>query len=206
MSKATVFDVFIIATAILLPVMVLADVGVGVALGKIRVEHPLKPGMVYEVAELPVLNTGNEAGDYEVTIQYHRDQPELPPPAEWFSFTPQHFSLEPAGVQKVRVVISLPLKGVKPGDYFAFLQARPVVEKTVAGGVSISIAAASKLWFTVAPANFWQAVYYRVSYKVAAFWAWATPWIWFVIVLICGAIIVLILKRFFHFQIPLRKK
>lgn len=203
MKKYVFHCILIAAIVVLLPIIVRAGVGVGVGLGKIRVEQPLKPGMIYKVAELPVLNTGDEAGVYELSITYHRDQPELYPPAKWFVFAPQRFSLEPGGVQFVDIKISLPLKGVKPGDYFGYLEAHPVVED-VAGVTSIGVAAATKLWFTVAPANLWQAIYYRASYQVGAFWNFATPWIWFVIVLAAGAIIIAVLKRFFNFQVKRR--
>lgn len=205
MGKATSFCIFIVAMVILLPTVVCAGVGVGVGLGKIRVEQQMKPGMIYKVAELPVLNTGDKPTVYELSIQCHREQTELYPPSEWFRFTPQSFSLEPGGVQIVEIKISLPLKGVEPGDYFAFLEARPV-PKQESGVTSIGIAAATKLWFTVSPANLWQAIYYRAKYKITAFWVFTTPWIWFVIVLAGGAIIVSILKRFLHFQIALKKK
>lgn len=200
MKKYVFCCVFLAAILILLPITARAGIGVGVGLGKIRVEQPLKPGMIYKVAELPVLNTGGEESLYELDITFHRDQAELRPPREWFVFVPQRFSLEPGGVQSVEIKISLPLKDVKPGDYFGYLEARPIIDE-VAGVTSIGIAAATKLWFTVAPANLLQAIYYRASYKIAVFWDFATPWIWFVIVLAAGAIIVAVLKRFFNFQV-----
>ncbi len=81
----------IVFTTILLTLIAFpsfAGVGVGVNLGKIEIDEPLKPGGIYNFPSLGVLNTGDEPGDYEVEVTYHQDQTQLRPAQEWFSFDP----------------------------------------------------------------------------------------------------------------------
>lgn len=137
---------------------VLAKVGVGVGLGKIQIDEKLSAGGIYKLPSLPVLNTGDEAGEYEVEVTYLSDQPEFRPDASWFTFTPQNFPLEAGGSQLVEVTLVLPVDS-RPGNYFAFLEAHPVKK---AEGVTIGIAAATKLNFTVKPSGVLGAAIERV--------------------------------------------
>ena len=130
----------------------------GVGLGKIQIDEKLSPGGIYKFPTLPVLNTGDEDGDYEVEVTYLSDQPEFQPPSEWFTFTPQSFSLDAGGSQLVDVSLTLPVDA-RPGNYFAFLEAHP---KAKGEGVTIGIAAATKLNFTVKPAGVLGAAIERV--------------------------------------------
>ena len=52
-----------------------AVIGVGVNLGKIEIDEPLKPGGIYNLPILGVVNTGDTEGDYELEITYQQDQP-----------------------------------------------------------------------------------------------------------------------------------
>lgn len=137
----------LILVALLVPQTALAKIGVGVGLGKIQIDEALSPGGIYKLPTLPVLNTGDESLDYEVEVTYLSDQPELQPPGEWFTFTPQRFPLSAGGSQNVEVSLTLPVD-VRPGNYFAFLEAHPVAKGE---GVTIGVAAATKLNFTVKP-------------------------------------------------------
>ena len=164
------------------PLFALASVGVGVNLGKINIEEPLKPGGLYTFPVIGVINTGDTAGDYAFEVTYHQDQPELRPDAEWFSVSPSTFSLGAGESQNVEIQLSLPVK-MKPGDYFAYLEAHPVV---VSGpGTTIGIAAATKTYFTVVPANLWQALIHRVS----SFFSLYAPWPQVVLAIIIGAVL-----------------
>lgn len=184
---------------IALPVFVFAGVGVGVNLGKIEIDEPLKPGGIYNFPSIGVINTGDTAGEYELAITYHQDQPQLRPAQEWFSFSPAKFHLEPGQSQSVAVKLSLPVK-TKPGDYFAYLEAHPIIK--AGPGTTIGVAAATKTYFSVIPANIWQAIYY----KTTSFFAIYAPWTYIVLAVVTAAIIIAVLKKFFTFQIPLRKK
>lgn len=153
-----ILTVIVIFAVFLFPQTALAKIGVGVGLGKVQIDEQLSPGGIYKLPTLPVLNTGDEAGEYTVEVTYLSDQPELRPDASWFSFTPQSFPLDAGGSQLVDVSLSLPVD-VRPGNYFAFLEAHPVAK---AEGVTIGVAAATKLSFTVKPAGILGAAIERI--------------------------------------------
>ena len=196
MSKLIV-PVLIVALAF--PLITFAAVGVGVNLGKIEIDEPLKPGGIYNFPSIGVINTGDEAGDYALEVTFLQDQPELRPAQEWFSFTPSEFRLEPGESQSVAVQLTLPVK-TKPGDYFAFLEAHPVVK--AGPGTTIGVAAATKAFFTVEPANFVQGVTYRVS----SFFETNAPTSYIILAVLIGAIIIAILRKYFAFQIGIKRK
>jgi len=195
------FIIFLLLVAVFIfPSIVLARIGVGVAVGKIEVDKPLKPGGVYDLTPLVVVNTGDEPSDYGIKIAYQSEQSELLPVEEWFDFSPSSFYLEPGQVQNITVKLTLPVK-VKPGDYFAYLEAHPVKKTTATGGTSISVAAATKLYFTVVPGNIFQGIYYRFT----SFWLRYSPWTWVVFWLLVAALIIVFFKRFFTFQLGVKK-
>jgi len=196
MQKIIIFSLII---SLILPLMVFASVGVGVNLGKIEIDEPLKPGGIYNFPSIGVINTGDEPGEYELEITYHQDQPELRPLQEWFSFTPQQFHLEPGASQSVAVKLILPVK-TKPGDYFAYLEAHPIIK--AGPGTTIGVAAATKTYFTVVPANIWQAITHRIS----SFFEVNAPWTYVVLAMVIGAIIIVIIRKFFAFQVGIRRK
>lgn len=175
-----------------------AKIGVGVNTGKIQVDEKLKPGMIYKLPPITVINTGDEPSDYETSVGYHQDQPELRPEQGWFIFSPQKFHLEPGKGQLVEIKINLPLK-IEPGDYFAYLEGHPLatVEK---GGANIGVAAAAKLYFTVEPANPFLGIYY----KIAGFFNIYSPWPQRVaIVLLIGGLLAIV-KRFLNIEVNLK--
>ena len=181
------------------PFFASASVGVGVNLGKIRIDEPLKPGGLYTFPVIGVINTGDEAGDYEFAVTYHQDQPELRPAQEWFNFSPDAFYLEAGESQNVTIQLALPVR-MKPGDYFAYLEAHPVV---ISGpGTTIGVAAATKTYFTVVPANLWQAMIHRVS----TFFVLYAPWTYVVLTVVIGSVLLALFRRFFSFQIGISRK
>jgi len=175
--------------------IVFGRIGVGVGMGKIQMDQPLKAGGIYDLPALPVLNTGDEPGQYEVTVEYHEDIPQMRPAREWFHFTPQSFSLDPGKVQMVNTTLTIPAK-TQPGDYFAYLESHPV-EKSVSGQTSVGIAAAAKLYFTVAPANIFQGIYYRLISLYSRYY----PWDLIVLALIFIAVLFYFIGKRFKFQI-----
>jgi len=197
MTKTTIYLSFLLLFAF--PLSALASVGVGVNLGKIRIDEPLKPGGLYTFPIIGVINTGDEAGDYELEVTYHQDQPELRPDGEWFSFSPSSFHLEGGEAQNVEIRLNLPVR-LKPGDYFAYLEAHPVV---LSGpGTTIGVAAATKTYFTVAPANVFQAAYYRTS----SFIVLNAPWTYVVLVIFFGAILIALFRKYFSFNLGISRK
>ena len=197
MSKSLLFAFLFL---IVFPASVFAKIGVGVGTGKIQVEDKLKPGIIYNLPSLVVINTGDVDSDYEVVISYLSGQPQMLPPQDWFIFSPQKFHLGPGKVQAVKVKLNLPLR-TPPGNYFAYLESHPF--KTISGGgsTSIRVAAAAKLYFTVVPANIFSAIYY----KIVSFWNVFAPWPQRVAIVIGTLLILAIIKKFFNIQINLKK-
>lgn len=177
-----------------------ARVGVGVGTGKIVVDEKLKSGIIYDLPSISVVNTGDEETDYALDITYQQDQPELQAVKSWFSFSPSEFHLSPGSVQSVKVTLSLPLKTV-PGEYFAYVEAHPV-NKDENGSTSVSIAAASKLYFTVLPSSFLQGIYYRVT----SYWIKYTPWTNILAAVAVTMVLVSLFKSFFNFNVQVKKK
>ena len=124
-----------------------ADRGVGVSAGNIIVHDRLAPGRTYNLPSISVINTGDEPGPYEVVVSYLEGQKERRIPEEWVRFDPQSFFLEAEQSQPVAITVTIPLRA-RPGDYFAFIEAHPVIE---AAGATVSVAAATRLFFTVRP-------------------------------------------------------
>ena len=200
MSTLKISFVLLLSIALLsISSSALASVGVGVNLGKINIDEPLKPGGIYSFPVIGVINTGDEPGDYELAVTYHQDQPELRPEEKWFSFSPASFRLEPGESQNVVIKLSLPVK-MKPGDYFAYLEAHPVI---IAGpGTTIGVAAATKTYFTVEPANLWQALLHRVS----SFFALNAPWPQVVLAVLIGAVVIALFRRNFSLNLGISRK
>lgn len=198
MSRFNIAVLFIFAFSLLVhPIM--AKIGVGVGLGKIEVDEQLKPGIIYELPSLPVLNTGDQPSNYVVSVAYHMDQEQIKPDAEWFIFTPKEFRLEPGEVKMVGVKLNLPLK-VEPGDYFNYLEAAPK-ETQENGTTSIGVAAGTRLYFTVVPASFFHGIYY----KLVSFWRVYSPWPQRVVIFLGVAFALVLFKRFFNIEINVKK-
>ena len=196
-NKTILFGAAFFLTAVLfIPRPVLGRVGVGVGTGKMILDKPVKPGITATLPLLAVINTGTEPSEYEVVVTYHQDQPQLMPPESWFVFSPRTFRLDPGKVETVGVKLSLPVK-VTPGEYFGYLEAHPVAKPNAAGNTTIGVAAASKLYFTVAPANIWQGMYYKVSFWFNS----SRPWNYIILTLIALALLIVILRRFITFNI-----
>lgn len=182
---------------LLLPSITLANVGVGIGNGKIEVDQSLKAGSIYQVPSVTVLNTGDVASEYEMDVTYHVEQTEMWPDKKWFKFSPSKFKLEPQGAQIVEVRLDVPVK-VTPGDYFAFIEAHPVIEKE--GGVTrINVAAACKFYFSVAPANILQGIYYRTL----AIFTHYSPWSYIILAVFVFAILTVIFRKKFKFNLRL---
>jgi hypothetical protein len=193
--------IFGLVTIVLLPALVMARIGVGVGNGKIQA-GVYKAGAIHELPALPVINTGDEPADYGVSVEFHEGIPQLRPDRSWFSFKPDELYLEPGKLQNVKVILTLPVR-TPPGDYFCYLEAHPVSKKVEgAGGTSIGVAAATRLYFSVAPANIFQGVYYRLA---SLFARWA-PWSWVVLSVIGLASLIAFLRQFISLDIGISKR
>lgn len=198
MQKLIIISLLI--AVLILPSTVFARIGVGIGSGEIRVDKNLKPGAIYELPSLPVRNTGDEPSYYSLGTAYHIERTELRIPKEWLTFSPDKFYLEPGKNQSVTIKLTLPVKA-QPGDYFCYVEAFPVAEAG-SGGATIGIAVGAKLFFTVVPANLWQAIVFRIS----SFWKIYSPWTWVVLGMVLAAIFIVLIKKNFAFQIGIKKK
>lgn len=196
-----IFILVFLVLGILIPSGISAKLGVGIGTGKIELDKPLKPGGLYTLPSLTVINTGDEASDYGASVEYKSDQPRMSPPKEWFVFSPETFHLEPGQSQIVNIKINIPVKTI-PGDYFAYLEGHPARKDSSAGGATVGIGAAAKLYFTVAPANIFQGIYYRLMSLMKT----NAPWSYVFLALIVASILVVIFRRYFSFNIGVRKK
>lgn len=199
MTKFTFGLLLFLLVLFFFPVSVIAKIGVGVNTGTIQVDEKLKAGMIYQLPPITIINTGDEPAEYTTSIAYHQDQPELRPGQSWFIFTPGEFHLEPGAGQLVEIKINLPIK-TEPGDYFAYLEGRPLatIEK---GKTTLGVAAAAKLYFTVVPAN----LLYSIFYKVTTFFEVYAPWPQRGLAVLSAAIALLLIKRFLNIQVNLKK-
>ena len=198
MKKIFVFIAGFLTTVILFSNTALAKIGVGINTGRIQVEEKLKAGMIYKLPSITIINTGDEPSEYGTSIAFHKDQPELIPKKEWFSFNPDKFYLEPGEAKKVEMTINLPIK-IEPGNYFAYLEGHPVAT-VKEGTTTLGVAAASKLYFTVLPAN----IFYGIYYKISTFWKVYAPWPQRVAIGLLIVLVILIFKKFFKIQVKVK--
>jgi hypothetical protein len=190
----------VLVAFLLVPGLVMAEIGVGVGTGKIVIDEPLYPGTIYELPILTIVNTGDEKSEYEVGVAYHDKQPELRPSEDWFSFSPSEFFLEPGGVQSVEMKLNLPVK-TEPGDYFAYLEGRPLA-KAESGITRIGIAAATKIYFKVKPANAVLGVYH----KFLSGWKVYAPWPARIMKITLVVALIFVFKKYFKLNIQVKKK
>lgn len=190
---------FLLLIVLIFPLTVFGRVGVGTGTAEIRVDKPLKPGGVYDIPSVVIFNTGDESSNYGIGIAYDADRTELRPAKEWFSFDPSLSYLEPTKSQSVAVKLTLPVKA-RPGDYFAYLETHPVIKTGT--GTSVGMAVGTRLFFTVVPANIWQAITLRIS----SFWTRHAPWDWVILGIALAAIVIVFLRKRFTFQVGVRKK
>jgi hypothetical protein len=192
--------ILVFVFSLFLPSLSLADIGIGVGTGKIELNETLKAGAIYNLPPFTILNTGDEASKYSVGTQQRENQEQLRPDKEWFSFEPLEFYLEPGDSQIIQTKLTLPIKGVVPGDYFSFLQGFPIIESK--GGATIGVAAATKLYFTVAPANIFVGMYYRLSSLLVN----SAPGSYILLAVVIFAILIVFFRQKFSFNVSVGKK
>ena len=190
----------LLALCLFFPLAISARVGVGIGTGEIKLEKPLKPGGFYDLPVLTIFNTGTEAGNYQISIAYYQDIDDLRPSKEWFNFKPAEFYLEPGKSQAVKTTITIPLKTV-PGKYFCFVEGFPIA-KSQFGGASVGVAAAAKLYFTVQPANIFQAIFYKISFLFNKY----SVWFYIIGGIILVSVIVSIARKFLSFNLAVKNK
>lgn len=175
---------------LVVPAVAAADVGVGVGTGKIEIQEKIKTGGIYTLPAITVFNTGTERSAYKMSVTQNQTQPQHKPKAEWFSFSPASFTLDPKKSQLVTPTLHAPLRA-QPGNYFAYLEARP--DETVQQGTAtIGVAAATKLSFSMSQSNIVIAFLYRLLSLYRQF----EPWSQIVSVAVVLALVLGILNKY----------
>jgi hypothetical protein len=157
----------------LLPVALAADVGVALDVGRIDVEQRLAKGASYQLPTIGVRNPGTETSTYEMSAGYVERQSQRRPPLDWFTFTPDRFTLEPGATIPIRVALEIPTDA-GPDDYYALLRAQVVTEGE---GAQVGAAAAAQLTFTVEPSTILEAWLLRGRLALQE----RSPWSYFIL-------------------------
>ena len=178
MKKAIIAALFTIIFLVSLPLSSIASTGVSINTGKIVLDKSVVPGGTYVLPSVQVTNTGTEASDYGVSIEYNEIQQPLKPDASWFHFDPATFHLNPGEAKLVKVSVEIPLSATA-SDYFAYIEAHTIEQDGAAHESSISGAAATKLYFSVAQSNAFKTGDYAILSFVGdnAPWTYAALWI-----------------------------
>jgi len=200
MKKLSVFLVSILFSLLCIT-PIFATKGVGIATGTITVDEDLMSGMNYNLPSITIMNTGDETTTYGVDVAYHQNQAQHLIPKDWLKLSPSTFVLEAGKSQVVDIKLELPISEVVPGDYFCYLEGFPKQE-TTAGETSIGIAAAAKLYFTIAPSNIFQGIYY----KIISIWQEFYPWSLITAIILLLAIIIAVFKKLFKIELNIKRK
>lgn len=189
------------ATCILVALtgLAVADIGVGVDLREINIDELLTPGNVYQLPAVGVINTGDRTSDYEVVVTYINGQEEMTPPAAWFQFDPQRFSLEPGTSESVAISLDIP-RDATAGDYFALIEAHPLIKSS--SGTIIAIAAATKLRFSIKEVSTAASVLDAIGDAFNN----SSPYSYIGLGLVGAAIVFLLIRRFFRFRFKVERR
>jgi hypothetical protein len=150
-----------------------ADQGVSVSVGRIDVTQRLSPGGRYHLPAIAVTNVGDVAQRYDVVVNYLDETGRTRPPSSWFRISPSSIDLASHESKVVQLDIDLPT-GARPGSYLAMIEAHPA---QTAEGTLISAAAATRVSFSVKPANRFEAWRLRVDRTIDDYapWSYALP-------------------------------
>jgi len=128
-----------------------AQAGVGIDPGEIAGLPPLADGESVSVA-MQVRNPGTDGASYEMIAQPLAGEAELQPDPTWFTFEPQAFDLEGGAAVEVQMTIAPP-EGTDAGDYLALATAQLVLPEAEGSGAQVGAAVATKVYFTMSPAE-----------------------------------------------------
>lgn len=179
------------------PAAAVAQTGVGISHAEIAVDEDTSRGGRYRLPSVTVTNTGTEPARYEVVITSIQDQEELVPDADWFRFDPESFDLSPGQSQTVSIALNVG-GGAEPGDYFSLIEAHPIQAET---GVSIGVAAATKLSFHVKPSSIFEL--WRL--RIAHFFEDNSPFSVVIPPTVAGLLALYLLSRRFRLRVERRR-
>jgi len=126
-------------------------------------------------------------------------QEEMTPSADWFTFDPQRFSLQASTSKSVAMSLHIP-RDAPAGDYFALIEAHPVIGGS--GGTTIAIAAATKLRFSVKEVSTAASVLDAIGDAFNG----SSPYSYIVLGIVGAAIVFLLIRRFFRFRFKVERR
>ena len=176
-----------------------ARIGVGVGLGKMQLGEVLSPGGVYKLPKLPVINTGLVSGTFKVRADLVTGPVIVNKESVsgWVRFSPAQFDLDEGQSRLVKTELTLPFDA-PPGDYLVYLEASMIRNSGMA--VSLSPAAATKLYFSIQPSSVLGA--YRARFLT---FIETNPVIYLVLALLLVTEAGFILRRHWRFRVEVRK-
>ena len=95
-----------------------------------------------------------EPDEHHGDLQGGAHQAQREPGQDWFSFSPQRFTLAPGASADVAGRLVVP-SDAEPGEYFALLKAQTVSPSQA--GTSVGVAAATKVTFSIEPSSWFDA-------------------------------------------------
>jgi hypothetical protein len=174
---------------------VFAGKAVSIDVGTIAVRERLVPGGEYRLPTFGVRNPGTEPTAYVIAVSYVDGQEALRPPAEWFTFSPDSFSLEVGASRPVEARLTIP-GDAEPGDYQALIGPQIVSDGT---GASVGAGAAARMSFSVDPSSALDA-FLRQLFRFLA----ENPWVLVLAGLLLLIVVLWFLRRRFAFSISRR--
>jgi hypothetical protein len=168
---------------------------VSIDVGTISVRERLVPGGEYRLPTFGVRNPGTEPTAYVIAVSYVDGQEALRPPAEWFTFSPDSFSLEVGASRPVEARLTIP-GDAEPGEYQALIGPQIVSDGT---GASVGAGAAARLSFSVDPSSALDA-FLRQLFRFLA----ENPWVLVLSGLLLLIVVLWFLRRRFAFSISRR--
>jgi hypothetical protein len=138
----------VIAALFAAGLIVVAPVDAAVAIdpGAVEVDQPIAPDIDSVLGEVTVRNPGSQRSAYTMYAQEASDG--LPISADWFSFEPSDFELEPGASQVITVRIR-PDAGASPGTYTALLTAALSTSADSPAAAQVSGAVATEAAFVI---------------------------------------------------------
>ncbi len=164
------------------PQGIFASTGVRIDTGKIVLEKPITAGASYALPNIQVTNSGTDPSEYGVSVEYNEKQEQSKPDVSWFHFDPVSFRLMPGETKLVKTTLTI-APDAHPGNYFAYVEAHTQTEG-VKVKQSISGAAATKLYFSIAQTNGLKTAYYVLLTFVASHSPWTKIAVWVIGILL----------------------
>ena len=148
MLAATVhcsFAVFAMLVAVWAPPVLtgssaFGDQSVSLTIGKFQIDQKLSKGRDYNLAGFGIVNPGDEAGAFRVTIAPMPGQSERVAPASWFKVETPSVTIPAKGTQQIPIVLSIP-HSARPDTYRTLLRAEIAPPESEGTRVGAAVAA-----------------------------------------------------------------